>query len=94
MFLLKLGSELQNLVKKIQPLRRYKKIQIEFRQNGKFPQSGMHNMDSRLLGVERGIYLFLILTFVRSSHRRCSAREGVFRNFAKFTGKHLRQSLS
>ena len=29
----------------------------------------------------------------RSSHRRCSVRKGVLRNFAKFTGKHLRQSL-
>ena len=27
-----------------------------------------------------------------SSHRRCSVRKGV-RNFAKFTGKHLCQSL-
>ena len=29
----------------------------------------------------------------RSSHRRCSVRKGLFRNFAKFTGKHLCQSL-
>ena len=29
----------------------------------------------------------------RSSHRRYSVRKGVLRNFAKFTGKHLRQSL-
>ena len=28
----------------------------------------------------------------RSSLRRCSIRKGVLRNFAKFTGKHLRQS--
>ena len=25
----------------------------------------------------------------KSSHRRCSAKKGVLRNFAKFTGKHL-----
>ena len=25
----------------------------------------------------------------RSSHRRCSVRKGVLRNFAKFTGKNL-----
>ena len=25
----------------------------------------------------------------RSSHRRCSVKKGVLRNFAKFTGKHL-----
>ena len=30
----------------------------------------------------------------RSSHQRCSLRRGVLRNFAKFTGKHLCQSLS
>ena len=29
----------------------------------------------------------------RSRHRRCSLRKGVLRNFAKFTGKHLCQSL-
>ena len=29
----------------------------------------------------------------RSTHRRCSIRKGVLRNFAKFTGKHLCQSL-
>ena len=29
----------------------------------------------------------------RSNHRRCSVRKGVLRNFAKFTGKHLCQSL-
>ena len=29
----------------------------------------------------------------RSSHRRCSVRKGVVRNFAKFAGKHLCQSL-
>ena len=28
-----------------------------------------------------------------SSHRRCSLRKGAFKNFAKVTGKHLRQSL-
>ena len=29
----------------------------------------------------------------RSSHQRCSVREGVLRNFAKLTGKQLCQSL-
>ena len=29
----------------------------------------------------------------RSSHQRCSVRQGVLRNFTKFTGKHLCQSL-
>ena len=29
----------------------------------------------------------------RNSHRRCSLRNGILRNCAKFTGKHLCQSL-
>ena len=29
----------------------------------------------------------------RSSHRKCSVKKSVLRNFAKFTGKHLCQSL-
>ena len=33
-----------------------------------------------------------IRTF-RSNHHRCSVRKGVPRNFAKFAGKHLCQSL-
>ena len=35
-----------------------------------------------------------MFTHRRSSHRRCSVRKGVLtRNFGKFTGKHLCQSL-
>ena len=30
---------------------------------------------------------------VKSSHQRCSIKKGVLRNFAKFTGKRLCQSL-
>ena len=33
------------------------------------------------------------VTKVRSSHQRCFMKKGVLRNFAKFTGKHLCQSL-
>ena len=36
--------------------------------------------------------LYNLLSF-RSSHWMCSVRKGVLRNFAKFTGKHLWQSL-
>ena len=32
-----------------------------------------------------------IQTFVRSSHRRCSTKKGVFRNFAKFARKHMKR---
>ena len=32
-------------------------------------------------------------TFLRSSHRRCPIKKAVFKNFAKFIGKHLCWSL-
>ena len=33
------------------------------------------------------------MTHFRSIHQRCSVKKGILRNFAKFTGKHLCQSL-
>ena len=30
-----------------------------------------------------------VMVIYRRSHRRCSIRKGVLKNFAKFTGKHL-----
>ena len=35
----------------------------------------------------------LLMTTYRSSHQTCSIIKGGLRNFAKFTGKHLCQSL-
>ena len=35
---------------------------------------------------------FLVRDY-KSSHQMCSVRKGVLRNFAKFIGKHLCQSL-
>ena len=35
----------------------------------------------------------MYLVHNRSSHQRCSIKKGVLRNFAKFTRKHLCQSL-
>ena len=37
--------------------------------------------------------LKLSIKIHRSSHRRCSLRKGVLRNFTKFTRKHLGQNL-
>ena len=37
--------------------------------------------------------LRIYATHYRSGHRRCSVKKGVLRNFTKFTGKHLCQSL-
>ena len=34
-----------------------------------------------------------VLETVRHSHQKCSMKKGVLKNFAKFTGKHLSQSL-
>ena len=49
-------------------------------------------------GVERDHWLkqhpfFFWWFFLWSSHQRCSVKKGVLRNFAKFTGKRLCQSL-
>ena len=35
----------------------------------------------------------LVKSFNRSSHRRCSTKKGVLKNFTKFTGKYLSNSL-
>ena len=37
--------------------------------------------------------IFYVILTSRSSHQRCSVKTGVLRNFAKFTEKHLCQSL-
>ena len=39
------------------------------------------------------ILIFGAFWRIRSSHQRCSMKKGVLRNFAKFTGKYLCQSL-
>ena len=44
------------------------------------------------LTEERHLIYYFDLAY-RSSHQRCSIKKGVLRNFPKFTGKHLCQSL-
>ena len=51
-----------------------------------FTQRGVHTFIIRLIRVNRHLH-------TKSSHRRCSVRKGALRNFPKFTGKHLCQSL-
>ena len=41
-----------------------------------------------------GKSVFLSFKTYRSSHRRCSLRKDVLRNFAKFTGKHLLRNFA
>ena len=49
---------------------------------------------SRRLLKERYVNtVFTYSVFFKSSHWRCSVKKGVVRNFAKFTGNHLCQSL-
>ena len=44
--------------------------------------------------LSQKIQWFLTIAFdFRCSHRRCSIKKRIFRNFTTFTGKHLRQSL-
>ena len=48
----------------------------------------------QLQNLSSQYYLISIASFlIRSSHQRCSLGKGVLGNFAKFTGKHLCQSL-
>ena len=54
-----------------------------------YPFSPFSVLNFALTGWLSGV----CLCNIRSSHRRCSLREGVLRNFAKLTGKHLYQSL-
>ena len=63
---------------------------------------GTSNRISSLLQFIEAIYILIYCAYFskglnnnndRSSHRRCVVRKGVLRNFAKFTGKHLCQSL-
>ena len=44
-------------------------------------------------GIKNQIFYNIKNRQHRSSHRRCSVKKGVLRNFAKFTGKHLCQRL-
>ena len=40
------------------------------------------------------VFLFdKLVTWFRSSHQRCFIKKGILKNFAKFIGKHLCQSL-
>ena len=60
------------------------------------------NLISLVLGIRVGLGLLiltlgnlnLVFLLFKSSHRVCSLRKGVLRNFAKFARKHLRKSLT
>ena len=43
--------------------------------------------------ISANVWQFAEVPGFRSSHHRCSVKKGVLRNFAKFAGKHLCQSL-
>ena len=43
--------------------------------------------------IHQHYFLQSISNIIRNSHQKCSMKKGVLRNFTKFTGKHLCQSL-
>ena len=55
----------------------------------------------KLVRFDMITFIFMVVTLIfcvsriglRSSHQRCSMKEGVLRNFTKFTEKHLYKSL-
>ena len=51
------------------------------------------NINEMYLSISISFMKDIVLELLRSSHRRCSVKKGVLRKFAKFTGKHLCQSL-
>ena len=54
----------------------------------------MQNQPQRFLRFHiRNEKVKLVIVPLRSSHQRCFVRTGALRNFAKFTEKHLCQSL-
>ena len=61
------------------------------KQGSRFPAFENMKIISELIQLK--IKDFILISVGISSHRRCSIEKGVFRNFAKFTGKHLCQSL-
>ena len=53
----------------------------------------MHERSSEIMECSLDNAEADVATTIRSSHRGCSVRKGVLKNFAKFSGKHLCQSL-
>ena len=56
-------------------------------------QDGFKKINNNLIIIFKIFKIKLEIYLVKSSHQRCSIIKGVLRNFAKFTGKHLCQSL-
>ena len=53
----------------------------------------MRSVNKADLKFDDPCHKFLEIGSNRRSHRRCSVKKGVVRNFAKSTGKHLCQGL-
>ena len=53
----------------------------------------MENLTVSMMEIKELVYSNILSSVLRSSHRRCSVKKGVLRNFTKLTGKHLCQSL-
>ena len=66
----------------------FNKIFTKFWENDRFLRIFLY------IYLQKSAHSFQSFTkcFSRSNHRRCSLRNGVLKNFAKFTGKHLCQS--
>ena len=53
----------------------------------------MENLTVSMMEIKELVYSNILSSVLRSSHRRCSVKKGVLRNFTKLTGKRLYQSL-
>ena len=62
-------------------------------ENERFMDSLYLALNSQNIDYTKILDLFFSIYQNRSSHRRCSGRKGILRNFEKLTGKHLCQSI-
>ena len=56
-------------------------------------ESNCRNLVDKVVNIPQLLVQSDGKSFSRSSHQSCPIKKGVLRNFAKFTGKHLCQSL-
>ena len=63
---------------------------VQFLPSYVVPTYTVLNIQKHFLSFEKHYYYFI---FSKSRNRKCSVRKYILRNFAKFTGKHLCQSL-
>ena len=71
----------------------FNKFEGAFKQSKVIEKNFYYTFKSLLSFILQKLFLLVVSTQCKDSHRRCSIKRGVFKNLAKFTGKQLCQSL-